>query len=206
MVSVSASGSTLKKVLATRHGAYEAGACALPSVKYRKVYPVALGDISSLRHLKFRPELCGHILTADCGHGAIDIIVTNSNLGGGLDLYASTWKRLTNNLPPGKTKCSVKLSSRNPMSVAAYSCYYKPGTDHGKRWYHNIGLLNTYDKIVTKATIGKKVGKHQGSNPFFAFNGEVDDHDRVTFTMNDGSTKSFRIANCIYVRKEKKWS
>ena len=29
-------------------------------------------------------ELCGHVLEIDCGYGPLDIIVTNSNYGGGL--------------------------------------------------------------------------------------------------------------------------
>ena len=31
--------------------------------------------------------MCGHIFTINCGKGDLDIIVTNSNLGNGLDLY-----------------------------------------------------------------------------------------------------------------------
>ena len=62
-------------------------------------------------------DLCGHILRIDCGNGELNIIVTNSNLGGGLDLYSSTtWPQATNNKPPGQVKCSVQLTSSNPVS------------------------------------------------------------------------------------------
>jgi hypothetical protein len=48
--------------------------------------------ITELGYLKFKPDLCGHVLTINCGHGDLDIIITNSNYGGGMDLYSqSTW-------------------------------------------------------------------------------------------------------------------
>ena len=85
-------GRVLQNVLATRHGGVESGACALPRAGYTNNNPVALGNVPELQHLRFRPDLCGHILTINCGRGSLDIIVTNSNLGGGLDLYGrSTW-------------------------------------------------------------------------------------------------------------------
>jgi len=200
------SGSTLYNVLATRHGAFESGACALPKWSYGVVYPVALGDIAELQHLKFKPELCGHILTVDCGRGSLDIIINNSNLGGGLDLYGSTWDRLTNNQPPGQTKCSVKLSTRNALVAADNICFYKPGTDFGNRYYHNVGLLNTGDKLVTSATIGNKIGAHRGANPYFAFDGEVNDSEQIKFTLSDGSVKYVYLRDCIYLREEQMWS
>ena len=62
-------------------------------------------------------DLCGHVLRIDCGNGALDIIVTNSNYGGGLDLYSeTTWPTATNNQPPGEARCSVQLTDRNPLS------------------------------------------------------------------------------------------
>lgn len=194
-----------KQVLATRHGANEAGACALPKAMYGITNPVALGDISALNELKFKPELCGHVLSVDCGHGTLDIIINNSNLGGGLDLYGSTWDILTNYQPPGETKCSVNLSSRNPMLVPENICYYKPGTDFGNRYYHNVGLLNTRDKIVIGATINGVVGQHRGNNPYFAFDGTIDDNVQIVFALNDGSSQSVTLRDCIYVTDEQMW-
>lgn len=108
----------------TYHGAHEAGACELPVSYYVVQYPVALGTIDSLKHLKFRPELCGRVLQIDCGKGLLDMVMMNSNYGGRLDLYASTWKKLINNMPPGVTACSAQLSSRNPFSFYTPRCYY----------------------------------------------------------------------------------
>lgn len=191
-------------VKATRHGGVEPGACALPRVNYDVKYPVALGDIDSLQNLKFRPELCGHVLDVNCGHGQLDIVINNSNLGGGLDLYASTWDLLTDRQPPGETYCSVELSWRNAMP-GGMECYYKPGTDHGKRGYHNVGLFNTNEKLVTGAVIGNKVGSHRGPNPYFAFD-EVDDNAVITFSLSDGSSKAVSLRDCIYLNDEQVWS
>ncbi len=107
-------------ILATRHGATEIGACSLPKADYSVRFPVALGDIPQLNSLKFTPDLCGHIISINCGNGDLDIIVTNSNLGGGLDLYGSTWDRATSFKPPGETKCSAKLQSK---SIFTYSLW-----------------------------------------------------------------------------------
>jgi len=84
-------------VYVTRHGAYEAGACELPTSNYAVRYSVALGTINSLKDLKFRPELCGQILEVNCGYGTLNLIVMNSNIGGGLDLYSTSWALLTRN-------------------------------------------------------------------------------------------------------------
>jgi len=72
-------GFVLSGVLATRHCALESSTCALSASNYAVINPVALGSIESLKHLKFRPELCGQILNVNCGHGSLDIIITNSN-------------------------------------------------------------------------------------------------------------------------------
>ncbi|CAF1508701.1 unnamed protein product [Adineta ricciae] len=161
----------------TRHGATEHGACALPASDYAVVNPVALGNIESLKNLKFRPELCGHVLNVDCGHGSLDIIVTNSNLGGGLDLYGSTWDKLTNHKPPGITSCK-----------------------------RNIGLLNTNGRIVVKATIDGRSGVHHGDNSYYAFtHGPIYDYKKVIFAFEDGGTHSVFLRDCVKQRNQQTW-
>lgn len=44
-------GSLLRGVPATRHSAWESGACALPSSNYAVVNPVAPGNVQALKHL-----------------------------------------------------------------------------------------------------------------------------------------------------------
>jgi hypothetical protein len=106
-------GTVLSDVLATRHGAHESGACTRPVSNSAVVNTVALGNIASLQQLKFRSDLCGHVLKVDCGNGPLDIVVTNSNYRSGLNLYSPTWSKLTNNKSPGQTSCTVQLTSRN---------------------------------------------------------------------------------------------
>ena len=85
-------GPVLTNVLATRHVNGGGDACALPGRSYAVTKPFALGDLPELGYLKFKPDLCGHVLNINCGNGALDIIITNSNYGGGIDLYSqSTW-------------------------------------------------------------------------------------------------------------------
>ncbi|CAF2072403.1 unnamed protein product [Rotaria magnacalcarata] len=200
-------GNILHGVLATRHGAHEAGACALPSSNYAVINPVALGSIGSLQHIKFRPDLCGHVLKVDCGNGPLDIIITNSNYGGGLDLYGSTWGRLTNNKPPGETHCSAQLTERNAFNFHGPRCFYKPGTDYGNAYYHNVGLLNTGGRIVTGATIDNRAGEHRGDNPYYAFDfGPIDKNKQVVFTFNKGPPQSVALRDCEYKGSEQMWS
>ncbi|CAF1527215.1 unnamed protein product [Rotaria sordida] len=200
-------GPLLSGVLATRHGAYESGACALPNSNYAVVNPVALGDIGTLQQLKFRPDLCGHVLKVDCGNGPLDIVITNSNYGGGLDLYGSTWSKLTNNKPPGQTYCSVQLTSRNAFSFQEPRCYYKPGTDYNNPYYHNVGLLNTGGRIVRGASIDNRAGQHRGDNPYYAFDfGPIDGNKQVVFTFEDGTTSSVFLRDCTYQGSEQMWS
>ena len=200
-------GPTLYGVLATRHGAYEAGACALPAATYTVTNPVALGSIDSLSHLKFKPELCGQVLRVDCGNGPLNIIVTNSNYGGGLDLYGSTWGILTANKPPGQTSCSVQLTSQNAFNFEGPRCFYKPGTDFGNAYYHNVGLLNTNGRRVVQATIDNRAGEHRGDNPYYAFDfGPIDDNEQVIFTFDNGNTQSVYLRDCQYQQNEQLWS
>jgi len=195
-------------ILATRHVNGGGDACALPQANYAVRYPFALGDVNELGNLRFRPDLCGHVLRIDCGHGPLDIIVTNSNLGGGLDLYSeSTWPTATGNAAPGQTRCSAVLTNRNPISSGDYQCYYKPGTGTNNPYYRNIGLLNTGDKIVSRAVLAGRNGEHRGPNPYFAFDQgrPIDANEQVTFYFEDGSSHSVRFSACQDVGFEQQW-
>jgi len=194
-------------VLATHHGAHETGACELPTSNYTTRYPVALGTIDSLKDLKFRPELCGQILEVNCCQGTLHLIVVNSNIGGGLDLYSTSWARITRNKPPGQTSCSVKLSSHNAFNFNGPRCFYKPGTDFNNTYYHNVGLLNTNGRRVTRATIDGRQGEHRGDNPYFAFDfGPIDGNKQIIFYLDDGSKTAVYLRDCEYQKQNKYWS
>jgi hypothetical protein len=193
-------------VLATRHGAVEIGACSLPEGSYSVLHPVALGDKASLQSLKFNPDLCGHILTIDCGNGPLDIIVMNSNLGGGLDLYASSWAIATNNKPPGETSCSVTLTSKNPLTNSnSPICYHATG-EVNNQYYHNVGLLNVGSRITTGATLNGVQGAHRGANPYYAFDVSASGNDQVVFRFQDGTTQSVFLRDCLNGAQKHMWS
>jgi hypothetical protein len=59
--------------------------------------------------------------------------------------------------------------STTSLLGGAYRCFYKPGTGTSNPYYRNIGLLNTYEKVVTGATVGGQPGAHRGDNPYYAF-------------------------------------
>jgi hypothetical protein len=198
-------GNTYWGVLATRHGANEIGACELPDGNYAVYYPFALGDISSLGDLRFRSDLCGKVLRINCGNGDIDIVVTNSNLGGGLDLYASTWSRATNNKPPGETSCRVQLTDRNMMNGNQYKCYHATG-EVWNPYYRNVGLFNTNNRIVKRAVFNGREGQHRGSNPYYAFDGYGTGNDQVTFYFEDGGSHSVYLQDCASGANKKYWS
>lgn len=178
----------------------------MPNWSYVTNYPVALGDIDSLGSLRMRADLCGHVLTVNCGKGDIDVIINNSNFGGGLDLYASSWDRATGNLPPGVTSCNVFLSTKNAMGGNSPLCFYATGeTDN--RYYHKLGLLNTGARIVSGASLKGTDGSHDAqNNPYFAFNLYAEKSDQVTFRFADGGTYSVPLSDCKSGNDKKLWS
>jgi hypothetical protein len=192
-------------VRTTCHGATEVGACQLPAQSYTTKYPVALGDISSLGDLRFNSNLCGHILTVNCGNGDVDVIVTNSNLGNGLDLYTSSWNKATNNALPGERWCNVRMTSKNIFTFNGYVCYHATGETKNE-WYRNVGLLNVKDKRVVSAKYNGIKGRLQTNAPYFEFNGKGDSNMPVVFTFSDGSTHSVKLSECKDGSKKQIWS
>jgi hypothetical protein len=204
----SGAGGIYSNVLATRHVHGEGGdACALPQVQYNNVDPFALGNVG-IGNLEFQPDLCGHVFQIDCGLGTLNIIVTNSNLGGGLGLYSeSAWPKATGNPVRGEARCSVQLSTQNSLYGGEFQCYYKPGTEATNAYYRNIGIFNTGRKIVTGATLGRQSGSHAGPNPYYAFTGRaIDANEEVIFLFNDGSTHSVKFSDCKSVESEQRWN
>ena len=200
-----ANAQVLYNIHTTRHAANEIGACELPQGDYSVLNPVALGNIDSLSYLKFDPKFCGHILRINCGNGDLDIIVTNSNLGGGLDLYASTWSKATGNLPPGITQCSVQLTSRNLFNTDGYRCFHATG-ETNNAYYRNVGLLNTNGRLVTGAQFKGIWGQHRGPNPYWAFDGQGSNNDKVTFYFEDGGSFLVPLSSCASGADKKVWN
>jgi hypothetical protein len=194
-------------VYTTEHFANEAGACSLPAADYSVTYPVALGDIASLQGIKFNSNLCGHVLKLNCGNGDVNIIVSNSNLGGGLDLYQSTWTKANGNLPAGITYCSVQLTANTIFkSTSSPVCYYGDG-ETTNNYYHKVGLLNTGGKIVVSAKLDNGIsGSVNQFSPYFAFSSYANPSSNVIFTYDDGSTHQVPLASCLSGANKQMWS
>ena len=153
-----------------------------------------------------RSDLCGHVLTVNCGKGDLDIIINNSNFGGGLDLYGSTWDRATGNLPPGVTSCSVSLSSRTAMGGSDPMCFYATGETENK-YYHKLGLLNTGARIVSGASLKGVDGFHDSNNnPYFVFQMFAEKWDQVEFRFEDGGSYWVALSQCNSGADKKYWS
>ena len=191
--------------MTTRHAATEIGSCELPAADYSLNTPVALGDIPSLGSLRFKPSLCGQVLSVDCGRGPLNIIVTNTNLGGGLDLYASSWSIATANQPPGQAYCSVSLTNKNSFKSDQPACYYATGeTDN--EYYHKLGLLNTGGRLVENAFLDGKQGNRDGNNPYFVFNFRATKDKELSFVFSDGGTFNIRLSDCRSGANKQIWS
>ncbi|XP_055345536.1 uncharacterized protein LOC129593311 [Paramacrobiotus metropolitanus] len=194
-------------VLATRHAAHESGSCELPSASYTVQWPVRLGDIGSLQDLKYSPGMCGQVLNIDCRSGALDTIVNNANLGGGLDLYASTWDRATDSKPPGESRCSVILSTRNAMDANGPQCFYAPTSEKNNAFFKLLGVFNTNGQVGVSASLDGRPGSFNGLQPYFAFHGgPIDSGAQAVFRFSDGSTFSTSLRDCIAQSGVQMWS
>ena len=192
-------------MLTTYHGATEVGSCRLPKESYSYLNPVALGNIDSLQAIKFKGTLCGHILEIDCGNGIQNIIITNSNLGGGLDLYASSWNKVTNNKSPGQEYCSVKFTNKNPFRTRKYKCYHATG-EASNQYYRSITLLNTGSKILKGASLNGQQGTNYNVDSYFNLNVYATENDLVTFYFEDYSSYNVRLKDCINGSNKQLWS
>jgi hypothetical protein len=202
-------GSSYSNVLTTKHSATESGSCQLPAATYASgLYPVALGDIASLGDITYSPGMCGHVLRLNCGNGNVDLIISNSNLGGGLDLYASAWNLATNNAAPGQKYCTVQRTDGLPL--ASYSgpvCYYSPEGEKNNDYYKLLGLFNTGSKTVASASYNGVKANFNGVTSYLAFyNGPFNSDSKVTFTFTDGTTHTVKVSDCVKENSLKIWS
>ena len=95
-------------------------------------------------------------------------IIINSNLGGGLDLYASIWNKLTKNKSPGQEYCSVRFTALNPFSSTNnYKCYHATGETSNQN-YRSINFKHS--ELRDDHSVFKKVAEKDGilfNHPYF---------------------------------------
>lgn len=183
------------------------GACQLPLGEYTVSYAVALGNRETLDYLKFRPQMCGHILTIDCGHGKIDVIVMNSLYGGGLSLYETAWMMATKNKPIDEfdsVRCSVQMSRRNPFKSGGYRCFHATDETDNK-YYRSVGLFNTNGRVVVGATHRGRNGTAI-ENGYFAFYNFGNEDDFITFHFEFGGSHIVYLKDCPKNLHKQKWT
>lgn len=169
-------------------------------------YPIALGNKELLGYLKFRPQLCGHVLQIDCGNGKFEAVVMNSNFGGGLDLYDSLWEAAVpkRNKKMGEARCNVTLSKKNPFKTQGYRCYH--GTDQTDNvYFRSVGLFNTNGKVVVGAQFNGRNGT-LSENGYFTFYNFGTEEDLVTFFFEFGGSFSIYLKDCPAKPNNQKWS
>jgi len=99
------------------------------------------------------------------------------------------------------------LTNRNAFNFDGTRCFYKPGTDFGNPYYHNVGFFNTKESLVVRATIDNRALEHRGDNPYYAFNfGPIDENKQIVFTFDDGTTQNVYLRDCQYQQNEQMWS
>ena len=69
-------------------------------------------------------------------------------------------------------------------------------------------MLNTNEKIVTRATLNGQAGAHRGDNIYYAFDlgRAIDPTEQVVFSFNDGSSQTVRFSDCVDVGSEQYWT
>ncbi|CAF0901964.1 unnamed protein product [Brachionus calyciflorus] len=182
------------------------GACLLPAESYAIKYPIALGNRETLDYLKFRPQLCGHVLEIDCGLGKFDAVIMNSNFGGGLELYESLWEAAVpkRNKKMNEARCNVTLSKKNPFTSTDYKCYH--GTDQTDNvYFRSLGLFNTRGKVVVAAQMNGRNGTLT-ENGYFTFYNFGTEEDLVTFYFEFGGSYSVYLKDCPGNSKKQQWS
>ena len=171
------------------------------TINYAITDAVALGQATSLGNLAWRQGLCGQVLSVDCGNGVLNAVVASTcNLGStscGVDLIGPTWRKATNNQPPGIAQCQVALTKINPMqSSGSPLCFYRPNSPNDNQYYASLGVFNTNGRIPSSATLGSIQGtRDSGDNSYFTFNG-LNSGLTVTFIFEDGSSSSFSLSSC----------
>ena len=65
------------------------------------------------------------------------------------------------------------MTSQSIFIFDGYVCYHATGETSNK-YYRNVGLLNTKEKLVVSATFNAINGFAQSSSPYFVFNGQGD--------------------------------
>ena len=183
----------------------DTGGCQLPggNITYSVTDALALGIQAELGGLVWRSGLCGQVLAIECGSGiSVDAVVVSPCGQCGLDLIGQTWRKVTGGQEPGVTRCSARLSSKNPIQGRNPLCFHRPESDIGNLHYAAIGVLNTDGRISQLATLaGLQSRPRSNSDAWFQFNspqGLFNSEAPVVFYFEDGTTATFQLKDCAH--------
>ncbi len=178
----------------------DVGSCQLPDADYVVTDAIALGQFDALGNLKFRQGLCGKVLQIDCGSGPVDAVVVTTCSACGVDMIGKTWRKATGNQAPGVVDCSVSLTDRNAIRGSNPICYYRPGSEFDNDYHAILGVVNIGGKITSSAVAAGVNGVRNTNSGWFVFSGSgkpiMNKEAQVVFTYEDGSSSSFRLAEC----------
>lgn len=171
----------------------------MPAGNYRILDAVAVCHESELGPLIYKPGLCGKVLDIDCGHGHVQAVVVSTGTKCGVDMIGRTWRKATNNKPPGVVRCKVALTGINPLNEHPMVCYHRPGSDVSNPWHTIVGVINTNGKIATSAKLAGIQGT-RGNDACFVFSGKGKPLFKkdavVTFKFEDGGSVQFKLGDC----------
>jgi len=184
----------------------DTGGCSMPEAAYTVQGAVALGDAPDMGGLSAANNLCGHVVTVDCGGTpTVAVVASVCNIGDhscGVDMITNTWNPATGNAPYGEVTCKLSLTADNALSGSPNQCIYRPDGVAGSSEYStSVGLFNTGGKLVQSSTLAGIPGTYSGNSGYFDFDSQgqplfVSSAELVT-TFTDGSSVTTIYSSCV---------
>jgi len=189
----------------------------MPKTSYAVTHAIAVGDKPELMGLKVKQNnnlICGQVYKLSCKTGNMGsgemgtpveaVVVSSCDIGSGgcgIDMISKTWDSATDNAQHGLTKCTVELTSTNPMSGSGPQCFIRPSHGDGKSnaWYSSVGLFNTAGKMATSARLNGKACTRNGISAYWdctGFSSPLDDTSQFIVTYENGETDTVRYGTC----------
>jgi len=182
------------------------GGCSMPEASYTVEGAVALGDAPEMGELSAANNLCGQVVSVDCGGTPTVAVVASvcdiNDHTCGVDMITNTWNPATGNAPYGEVTCKLSLTAENAMSGSSNQCFYRPDGVAGSSEYStSVGLFNTGGKLVQSSTLAGIPGTNSGNSGYFDFDSQgqplfVSSAELVT-TFTDGSSVTTKYSECV---------
>jgi hypothetical protein len=178
----------------------------MPEAAYTVQGAVALGDAPDMGGLSAANNLCGHVVTVDCGGTpTVAVVASVCNFGAhncGVDMITNTWNPATGNEPYGEVTCKLSLTADNALPGSSNQCFYRPdGVAGSSESYTSVGLFNTGGKLVQSSTLAGVLGTLNGNSGYFDFDAQgqplFDSNAQMVTTFTDGSSVTTVYSSCV---------